>query len=218
MARFNITLPDFVAGKLDEDASRQKIARSTLIAQHIEQHYEGKSASEFEEEIRQVRAETADVVQRVRNEFDKRTQTLVAEHETEKQQLQADCEKRLEQIAADSATTVQQFENELEQLETVTKNLDHNLKASEERNAAAVEKFRQLESSKNAVVTGLQHEVELLQQKVGHLETLLHTEREITSELRNDKESIQKQLELVTLRLPAPQVGFWARLFGGSKR
>jgi len=33
-----------------------------------------------------------------------------------------------------------------------------------------------------------------------------------------DKESIQKQLELVTLRLPAPKVGFWARLFGGRKK
>jgi hypothetical protein len=33
-----------------------------------------------------------------------------------------------------------------------------------------------------------------------------------------DKESIQKQLELVTLRLPAPKVGFWARLFGGGRK
>jgi len=27
-----------------------------------------------------------------------------------------------------------------------------------------------------------------------------------------------KALELVTLRLPAPKVGFWARLFGGGKK
>jgi hypothetical protein len=33
-----------------------------------------------------------------------------------------------------------------------------------------------------------------------------------------DKESIQKQLELVKLRLPAPKVGFWARLFGGGRK
>ena len=26
------------------------------------------------------------------------------------------------------------------------------------------------------------------------------------------------QLELVTLRLPAPKVGFWARLFGGGRK
>ena len=78
-------------------------------------------------------------------------------------------------------------------------------------------KLRQLEASKNSAVTGLQHENELLQ-KVTNLETLLQTEKGLNSELRRDKESIQKQLELVTLRLPAPKVGFWARLFGGQKR
>jgi hypothetical protein len=218
MARFNITLPNLIAEKLDNDAARQKIARSTLIAQHIEQHYEGRSAADFEEEIRQVRAETANVVQRVRNEFDKRTQTLVAEHEAERQQIRTDCEKRIEEITADNAASAQQFENELEQLETVTRNLDRERKAAEQRNAAAVEKYRQLETSKNTVVAGLQHEVELLQQKIVNLETLLRTEREIVSELRHDKESIQQQLELVTLRLPAPQVSFWTRLFSGSRR
>jgi hypothetical protein len=218
MARFNITLPNLVAEKLGDDAARQKMPRSTLIARHIEQHYEGRSTADFEEEIRQMRAETADVVQRVRNEFDKRTQALVAENEAEKQQIRADCEKRIEEITADSAASVQQFENELEQLETVTRNLDRDLKASEQRNAAAVEKYHQLESSKNTVVTGLQHEVELRQQTVANLETLLHLEREINSELRRDKESVQRQLELVTLRLPAPQVGFWTRLFGGFGR
>jgi 16S rRNA U516 pseudouridylate synthase RsuA-like enzyme len=37
--------------------------------------------------------------------------------------------------------------------------------------------------------------------------------RALTSELHHDKDKLQKQLELVTLRLPAPKVGFWARLF-----
>ena len=46
-------------------------------------------------------------------------------------------------------------------------------------------------------------EIERLQQKVANLETLLQTERGITSELRSDKETTQKQLEFVTLRLPA---------------
>jgi hypothetical protein len=67
------------------------------------------------------------------------------------------------------------------------------------------------------VVTGLQHDNELLQ-TVTNLETLLQTEKGLNSELRRDKESIQKQLELVTLRLPAPNVGFWARLFGGGRK
>ena len=73
-------------------------------------------------------------------------------------------------------------------------------------------------ANRATVGTGLQHENELLQQKVTNLETLLQTERGITSELRRDKETTQKQLELVTLRLPAPKVGFWARLFGGGRK
>jgi len=36
-------------------------------------------------------------------------------------------------------------------------------------------------------------------------------------ELRQDKETLQKQLELVTLRLPAHKVGFWSRIFGSKK-
>ena len=81
-----------------------------------------------------------------------------------------------------------------------------------------MEKLRQSEASKNTVVTGLQHEKELLQEKLTTSETLLQNERSLTSELRRDKESIQKQLELVTLRLPAPKVGFWARLFGDGRK
>jgi len=53
-------------------------------------------------------------------------------------------------------------------------------------------------------------EIERLRQKVTNLETLLLTERGITAELRRDKETTQKQLELATLRLPAPKVGFGA--------
>jgi len=37
-----------------------------------------------------------------------------------------------------------------------------------------------------------------------------HAERELTSELRRDKDNLQEQLEPVTLPLPAPRVGFWA--------
>jgi len=39
----------------------------------------------------------------------------------------------------------------------------------------------------------------------------------LNNDLKADKENLQKQLELVTLRLPPPRVGFWARLFGGKK-
>jgi hypothetical protein len=79
-------------------------------------------------------------------------------------------------------------------------------------------KLRESEASKKTVVTGLQHENELLQQKLTTSKTLLQTEKSLNADLRCDKESIQKQLELVTLRLPAYKVGFWARLFGGGRK
>ncbi len=79
---------------------------------------------------------------------------------------------------------------------------------SDERSASLAEKLRQAQASRNTVVTGLQHEIELLQRKIANLETSLHTERGLTSELRHDKETLQKQVELVTLRLPASK-RFW---------
>jgi hypothetical protein len=48
----------------------------------------------------------------------------------------------------------------------------------------------QLEKNlRDVVAIGLQDEIELLQQKVANLETLLETERGLTSELRRDKEA-----------------------------
>lgn len=218
MARYNITIPDSIAKRLDEDAENQDMARSTLIAQYIEQHYEGKSEEDIDTEIARLRTESADIVQRVNLEHEKKVEHLIATHETELQQVRSDYEMRIEQINADHTAVAKQLEEDVEQLEAISLKYKNDLKASEERNASAVSKLRDSEASKNTVVTGLQHENELLQQKIENLETLLQTEKGLNSDLRSDKESIQKQLELVTLRLPAPKVGFWARLFGGGKK
>lgn len=83
MARYNITIPDSIAKRLDEDADNQKMARSTLIAQFIEQHYEGKSEADIDAEISRVRKESADIVQKVRDEHEKKIQHLIATRETE---------------------------------------------------------------------------------------------------------------------------------------
>jgi hypothetical protein len=218
MARYNITIPDYIAKRLEEDADNQEMARSTLIAQYMEQHYEGKSEEDIDAEITRLRAESADIVQRVRLEHEKKVEHLVATHETELQQVRSDYETRIEQTNADHTAVAKQLEEDVERLEAILEKYKHDLKASEERNASAVQKLRDSEASKNTVVTGLQHENELLQQKIENLETLWQTEKGLNSDLRSDKESIQKQLELVTLRLPAPKVGFWARLFGGGKK
>jgi hypothetical protein len=218
MARFNITIPDFLAKKLDEDAKNQDMPRSTLIAQYIEQHYEGKSEADIEAEIVRLRSESAAIVQRVRIEHEKKVQHLIATHETELQQMRYDYEKKIEQITSDNAAATQLLEEDVERLELISEKYKTDLLSSDERNASAIERLRQSEASKNTVVTALQHENELLQQQVSHLETLLQTEKGISSELRHDKETMQKQLELVTLRLPAPKGGLCASLSGGGRK
>jgi len=219
MAKFTITLPDSVAEKLDADMADQGAPRSTLIARYIEQHYADAGGSEVdcdaiieelkikhayeleklaevhEAEHKKLRQGSADVMQRARDEHEKRVQRIVDEHEAEVQQLRAECEKRAEET--------RQLEEDVERLESITNKLDSEQKASE--------------ASKNTVITGLQHEIELLKQKATNLDSTLQAERSHSLELRNDKEQLQKQLELVTLRLPAPKVGFWARLFGSKK-
>lgn len=192
MARFSFSMPDEVAELLDRDVENKGTSRSSLIAEYIERHYKGETQ----------RIESVEVVQRVKSEHEKRVQHLIAKHDAEVQQIRTECEKRVEDIKADNAVNTQQLEDDVERLEIITEKLENDFKASEERNASVLEKLRQSEASKNTVVTGLQHELELLKQKVTNLEDYLHTERRHVSELRQDKEHLQKQLELVTLRLP----------------
>jgi phosphatidylinositol kinase/protein kinase (PI-3 family) len=133
------------------------------------------------------------------------------------QQIRTNYETQIEQINSDKAAVTQQLEEDVEQLESISQKYKSDLKLCEERNASAVEKLRDSEASKNTIVTGLQHENELLKEKLTTSETLLQTEKSLNADLRRDKESIQKQLELVTLRLPAPKVGFWARPMGRDR-
>src|SRR5665647_1153177 len=107
-------------------------------------------------------------------------------------QLRAECENRAEEA--------KQLEGDVERLEGITKKLDSELKASE--------------ASRKTVEDGFQHRIELLEKDKAKLEAELQTEKILSNERKADKENLQKQLELVTLRLPAPKVGFWARLFG----
>jgi metal-responsive CopG/Arc/MetJ family transcriptional regulator len=176
MARFNITLPDFIAEKLDEEAKRQDVARSTLIAHYIEEYYEGESEADIEAELQQLRTRSADSTRR--DERVKWVEKLIAEQEAEMQQVRAAYEEQVQQIKADSAARTQHVEEELRRLETVTQKLDNDLKASEEHLESVAEKLRQSESSRDTAVTGLQRELELVQQKVANLETSLPSERD----------------------------------------
>jgi peptidoglycan hydrolase CwlO-like protein len=67
--------------------------------------------------------------------------------------------------------------------------------------------------TQDIVITGLQNELETLRTHVKTLEEKLAIYTGLNNDLKADKENLQKQLELVTLRLPAPKASFWARLF-----
>jgi len=162
MARFSFSIPDEVAEMPDRDVASKGTSRSSLVAEYIEQFYNGKA--QHKEDI--------DVVQRVKGEHEKKVQHLIAEHASEVQQIRTEYEQQLEQIKEDNAANTQQLENDVERLEKLTENLENDLKASEERNASAVGKLRQSESSKDVVVNGLQHEVELLGKDKAKLEAL----------------------------------------------
>jgi len=60
-----------------------------------------------------------------------------------------------------------------------------------ECNRSLTEKPQLEKNSRDVVAIGLQDEIELLQQKVVNLETLLQTERGLTSELCRDKEAFK---------------------------
>ncbi len=71
---------------------------------------------------------------------------------------------------------------------------------------------------RDVAIKGLQHELELektntknLSEQIGELKDRIHG-------LEKDKEYLQKQLNLVTLRLPGAKEGFWSRVFHRKKK
>jgi len=102
-------------------------------------------------------------------------------------------------------------------LDTESKDLKKELA---EKDAALAELQRLVDEHTNqeTAITGLQNEVETLRTQVKTLEEKLVIYTGLNNDLKNDKETLQKQLELVTLRLPPPKVGFWSRIFGGKKK
>jgi chromosome segregation ATPase len=119
--------------------------------------------------------------------------------------------KTLEKQLADDILTMQYLKQEAQ--ESATQAQEALTQAKVAKAAAAQEA-----TSHQVVVQGLQNELEKSTIQIKTLEDKLVTATGIINDLKADKENLQKQLELVTLRLPAPKVGFWARLFGSGKR
>ena len=94
--------------------------------------------------------------------------------------------------------------------------------ADAEQAHAEIQRLRdertKLEASKATVVQGVQNELAVTQGNVKNLSEQLEMHKQIIHDLKEDKEQLRKQLELVTLRLPAPREGFWSRVFGRRKK
>jgi chromosome segregation ATPase len=140
-------------------------------------------------------------------------ETQIKEQKARIAVLQSGCTKLQDQLQS-----MQDVTEKVHALEASLKEADSSLNEYRERERELSGKLQLEKNSKEVVVTGMHHEVELLQQKVTSLEAALHTERDHLLEIKQDKDQLQKQLELVTLRLPAPKVGFWSRIFGGGRK
>ncbi|MGZ4903788.1 MAG: hypothetical protein ACXVIG_04405 [Halobacteriota archaeon] len=149
-------------------------------------------------------------------------QQLRAEYEGKCEERCAAYEARITELAA----STYELEIAHQKAEDNNQNLMAKLKAEGEdyQRALAEQEHRHQdvldakERRHNDITKALRHEQELTESKLQATQRELQLERDHNLELRNDKEKLQKQLELVTLRLPAPKEGFWARVWGRKKR
>ncbi len=188
--RFTITLPDVVARSLDEDANATGASRSSLIAHYIAEHYEQASSPDQTLKLKQ---QHEDEMTYTKQDYERQLRGL--QQEVEK--LRSDSEGRYEQQTASYEKQIAELDDALQSLKI---------------------RLFNTEKSNKDIITGMQHGKELMQSQLQAMQRELQLERDHNIELRNDKERLQKQLELVILRLPAPKEGFWSRVFGRKKK
>ncbi len=149
------------------------------------------------------------------------------------QQLRVEYEGRCEERCAEYAARIAELEESTRALDTArheaenkSRDLTAKLTAEREdcRRTLAEQEHRhkdvlgEEERRREHIANALRHEQELTESRLQAIQRELQLERDRTRELREDKEQLQKQLELVTLRLPAPREGFWSRVFGRKKK
>ena len=188
--RFTINLADNVAQSLENDVEASGMARSTLITHYIAEHYERVN---LPDQLPRLTQQYEDELSHTKQDYERKMKTL---------------QEKIEKLSNDTAGRYEEqsstYENQIAEL-------------NDSLHALQVKLFNTEKSNKN-IITGMQHEQELLRSQMQALQRELQLERDHNLELRNDKEQLQKQLELVTLRLPAPKEGFWSRVFGRKKK
>ncbi len=147
----------------------------------------------------------------------KRTNTFLEQQRRQERE-------RAAKNAASQETTIKGLRDELATTKQRVSDLEQELTAKSERVQQLEEHVQGLEAqaaqeagSRETVTLGLQHRLELAQKDVSSLHEQLVMHKGQIQSMERDKEHLQKQLELVTLRLPAPKEGFWARTFGRRK-
>lgn len=148
-------------------------------------------------------------------------EALKARLQTDAQEQGVSSSKLISQYIAehyatnDALTRLDVFEKECttlrERLEQEQAQAAHGL---ERERAQAAEKT----ASQDTVINGLQHRLELAETNTKNLSEQVVDLKGQIRDLKDDKQQLQKQLELLTLRLPAPKEGFWVRVFGRRRK
>jgi acyl transferase domain-containing protein len=191
VTHYSITLPAFVADKLQEEAESTKTKRSTLIAQHLEQYYNAVPTAQYEAKIQ---------------ELEKRVQEYEIVIQEVKQRAEAEAIKKaacevqelttaLEQQTTQNATQMQELKTEMQQLQADNALQIQQMQAEAVQNAV----------SQDLVIKGLQNELENAKKDVKNLNEKVVDNAGTINELKADKEYLKKQLELLTLRLPTTE-------------
>lgn len=174
---------------------------TSIITRYIGQRVNTKSTGDFEKELAALKRNNTVLEQRRRQEQERTAKNAASQEAT------------IKRLRDELAITKKRM-NDLEQ-ELATK--DERVQQLEQR-AQSLEAQAVLEAgSRETVTVGLQHELELAQKDVRNLNEQLVMHKGLIQSMESDKEHLQKQLELVTLRLPAPKEGFWTRVFGRGK-
>jgi hypothetical protein len=211
VTHYSITLPDKVAALLQDEAEASKTKRSTLIAQHLEQHYNAVPTAQYEIKIQELEKQAREyegIIQDLQTEATEQIQKAQKEtSETAALEIQQ-LKQTLNQQASKSAALMQKVQAEMQHAQAESAALMQKVKMEAANKAA----------SQDLVIKGIQNELEVTKTQTKSLEEKLVIYTGLNNDLKVDKETLQKQLELVTLRLPAPKVGFWSRVFSGGRK
>lgn len=211
--RCSVTLSHDVVARLKEEAANEECSLSAVLARIVDEYCYSTAHADCEERLK--------VLQHKYTAAEERADTEV---KSLKWQMQQEREK-VAQTTALQETKIKELQIELEKAETRLKTLeqdvvnkDDTIQGLEQGVQALLTQAEQERASKETVTTGLRHEREFAQARIKVLEEQVVDLKGQVLKESDDKQHLYKQLELVTLRLPAPREGILTRVFGRKKK